>query len=212
MKTFIFGAGGHGKVVLDILKAQGVVVDGFIESKPKFAVVCGLPVVPETSVPNDLTFRVVVAVGANHSRRDIVQRLRMLWQNVEFINAIHPSAYISSTIQIGVGNVIAAGAIVASGSAVGNHAVVNTGAQVDHDCLIEDFATVAPGVVLGGGVRIGTGTYVAIGAVVKHGVAVGEWSVLGAGALVLGEMPSRVVAFGSPCKVVRSRNENDPYL
>lgn len=212
MNTYIFGAGGHGRVVLDILKSRGVVVDGFIDSAPKVSDIFGVPVFPESQLEKEESFRIVVALGANHIRRQVVTKIYERFPRAEFINAIHSSAYISPMSRIGVGNVIAAGAVITPATTIGSHTVINTGAQVDHDCVLSDFVTVAPGAVLGGGVCVGAGAYVAIGAVVRHSISIGEWSVIGAGSLVIAEVPGRVVAFGSPCKVVRSRNENDPYL
>lgn len=212
MKTLIFGAGGHGKVVFDILKAQGVSVDGFVDSRPRVPELFGVPVLPESILIDSGPLRMVVAVGANHIRRDVVNRVLATCPQVEFFNAVHPTAYVSVLSRLGVGNVIAAGALVTPDVVIGDHAVINTGAQVDHDCEVGNFVTVAPGAVLGGTVRVGEGTYVAIGASVRHGITIGDWSVLGAGAVVVENIPDRVVAFGSPCRVVRTRNENDPYL
>ena len=212
MRTYVFGAGGHGKVVFDILRAQGIAVEGFIDSRPKSSDVLGVSVFPEAALEGFGAVRMVIALGANHVRRDVVQRIKTLCPKVEFINAIHPTAYVSPLSKMGVGNVVAAGAIVGPATVVGDHAVINTGAQLDHDCTIQDFVTIAPGAILGGTVRVGVGTYVAIGSVVRHGIEIGEWSVVGAGSVVLGDMPDRVVAFGSPCRVIRPRGESDPYL
>ncbi len=212
MKTFIFGAGGHGKVVLDILMAQGTRVDGFIDSTPKLPDVCGVPVLSESGVDRDSEFQVVIAIGANHTRRDLVLHIQSTFPKVKFINAIHPRASISKLSRIGVGNVFGAGAIVTPGTSIGSHTVLNTGAQVDHDCVLADFTSIAPGAVLGGGVKVGIGSYVGIGATIKHGIEIGEWSVIGADSTALQNLPSHVVAYGSPCRVVRERKENEPYL
>ena len=212
MKTYIFGAGGHGKVVCDIFQAQGLIVDGFIDSNPRMPNLFGIPVYDESVLAAVTEFQIIVALGANHLRKSIVDRLKNNFPKAIFLNAIHPTASVSNLSQIGVGNVVTAGAIVGPGSTVGNHCVVNTGAQIDHDCVLSDFSTAAPGVVMGGTVKVGVGAYIAIGAVVRHGVSIGEWSVIGAGAVVLGDVPKCVVAYGSPSKVVRSRSENDPYL
>ncbi len=212
MKTFIFGAGGHGKVVLDILLEQGVRVDGFVDATPRFPDVCGVPVLKESDISGDSEFQLVIAVGANHTRRDIALHIQATFPKVKFINAIHPSASISKLSILGVGNVFGAGAIVTPGTVIGSHIVLNTGAQVDHDCILADFTSVAPGAVLGGGVKVGIGSYVGIGATIKHGIEIGEWSVIGADSTTLQNVPSHVVAYGSPCKVVRERKENEPYL
>lgn len=212
MKTYIFGAGGHGKVVFDILKSQGIHVDGFVDGKESLAPVFDVPVFNREVLHLESKFNVVVAIGANHVRMEVVNGISRDFPNAKFINAIHATASVSPFSKIGQGSVVAAGAILGPSTILGDHVVINTGAQVDHDCTIGDFATIAPGAVLGGTVTVGKGTYVALRTAVKHGLSIGPWSVIGAGALVMSDVKGNVVAYGSPCKVVRARNQNDPYL
>ena len=47
---------------------------------------------------------------------------------------------------------------------------------------------------------------------IVHGVRVGAHALLGAGALVLDDVPSFAVAYGIPAKVVRQRSQDEPYL
>lgn len=212
MRTFIFGAGGHGKVVLDILTAQRVSVDGFLDDRAQVPPIFGVPVLNENTLRDQTEFQIVVALGTNHIRRDVVRRLKTSYPGAVFVNAIHPTAYVSPLADLGTGNVIAAGAIVGASATLGDHIVINTGAQVDHDCVINDFASVAPGSILGGAVTVGEGAYIGIGSTVRHGLKIGEWSVLGAGSVATGEVPDHVIAYGVPSKVIRTRKENEPYL
>jgi acetyltransferase-like isoleucine patch superfamily enzyme len=93
---------------------------------------------------------------------------------------------------------VCAGAIVQPGASIGSHTIINTGASVDHDCGIGDFVHIAPGVHLAGGVRIAEGAFLGIGAGVLPNVCVGEWAVLGAGAVAIRDVGARSVAVGVP--------------
>lgn len=120
----------------------------------------------------------IVAVGDNGLRQKEARRY------CRFGIAIHKSAVVSPTAEIGEGTVIMAGAIVQARAKIGKHVIVNTGATVDHDCVIEDFAHIAPGVHLCGGVRIGEGALIGVGSCAVPGTTVTPWIVIPAGSVV----------------------------
>ena len=143
----------------------------------------------------------VVAIGSNAARQRVFDSFR----DAMLVPAtvIHPAAVLASTVHIGAGTVIFAGVVVNSDTFVGDNAIVNTSATLDHDNRIESHTHVSPGAHLGGTVFVGEGTHIGIGATVKNNVSVGAWSVVGAGAVVVRDLPDRVVAYGTPARVMR---------
>jgi acetyltransferase-like isoleucine patch superfamily enzyme len=91
------------------------------------------------------------------------------------------------------------GAIIQSSVKIGKHSIINTRASIDHDCVIQDYVHIAPGVILCGNVQIGEGA----GTTIMQGIRVGKWSVIGAGSVVLKDIPDHVTAVGSPCKIIK---------
>ena len=89
---------------------------------------------------------------------------------------------------------------------------MNTRASLDHHGVMGAYASLAPGVATGGNVSIGEGSAVSIGATVLHGRSIGAWSVVGAGATVIKDVPDHVVAYGTPARVVRGRESGERYL
>ena len=98
------------------------------------------------------------------------------------------------------------GRIVQTGSQIGDNVVLNTGASVDHDCDIRDGVQLAPGVVLGGRVRIDSLSFVGIGATIINRIVVGRNCLIGAGAVVVRDIPDHSVAYGVPARVIRQRD------
>jgi sugar O-acyltransferase (sialic acid O-acetyltransferase NeuD family) len=198
----ILGGGGHGKVVADILLARGEPVLGFLDDD---AATWGtarldLPVLGGIDTFADhAPAGLVPGLGANAARKRVVERLgeraRGLWRP-----AIHPGALVAPSARIGQGVVVAAGAVINPDAVVGDHAIVNTGATVDHDCVVGAYAHLAPGTHLAGGVRVGDGTLVGIGSVVIPYRSIGHWSVVGAGAVVVRDIPDGVTAKGLPAR------------
>ena len=214
---FVFGSGGHAKVVLDIIERQErFLVVGLIDRTERvgvtlwdYRVLGDEAIVP--SIISDVRGG-IVAVGDNSSRAEITQRLLKLAPDLHYITAIHPSAQVGRDVSIGAGTVIMAGCVINPGTKIGRGAIVNTGATIDHDNIIGDFASIGPGVTTGGMVTIGDFSAIGLGAKIIHGRTIGEHSVLGGGATVVKDIPARCVAFGTPARPVRSREPRDKYL
>jgi len=92
-----------------------------------------------------------------------------------------------------------------AGTRIGNFCYVNTNASVDHDNVLEPFSCLQPNSATGGNVRLGSLSVLAMGAIAVPGISIGEDTVVGAGSTVLDDMPDGVVAYGTPCRIIRSR-------
>ncbi|MGC8960631.1 MAG: acetyltransferase [Chloroflexia bacterium] len=206
----IFGAGRQGRVVLAILRALGQEVRGFLDDDRSRCgeVVDGVPVLGGIEWIQEqagLDVSAVVAVGSNEARVVLGDRLRAL--GIELLNAVHPSAVVEPGVTMGSGNVICPGAVVVTGTRLEDDVLINTGATVDHDCWLETGSQIAPGVHTAGCVHVGRLAFVGLGAVLGPRVTIGERTIVGAGAVVLDDLPPRVLAFGTPARVIRQIEE-----
>lgn len=119
------------------------------------------------------------------------------------VNIIHPNAVVSSSAKLGKGILIEAGCLITPSPVIGNNVVVNTGSQINHDNIIDDHVYIASGVILSGSVHIGENTLLDDGVIITLGKSVGKNSLIGAGSVVTKDIPDNVVAYGSPCNVIR---------
>ena len=200
--VLVLGAGGHGKVVADVLLSQGVAVLGFLDDDPSTWELTrlGLPVLGRIDTyASHNPVGLVMGIGDNRARRHLVERLGAQANDL-WISAIHPRATIARSARLGRSLVIAAGAVINPDSVLGDHVIVNTGATVDHDCTIADYAHLAPGAHLSGGVKIGMGALIGTGSSVAPGNSVGDWAVVGMGAAVVRDVPSGVIVKGVPAR------------
>ena len=195
---YLFGASGHGKVIKEILEAQGIAVEAFIDDNPAISRLGGLPVLHDHKGLSP----VIVSVGDNPTRKQIVGRL-----SCAFGTAIHPSAIVSPSATIGEGTVIMPGAVVNADAVIGRHCIINTGASIDHDCVLGDYCHVAPHASLCGQVRLGEGVFVGVGGALVPCVHVGDWSVVGAGAVVIRDIPAGSTVVGVPARIVTKNSE-----
>lgn len=199
IKMYLYGASGHGKVIKEILEAQGIAVEGFIDDNQDVTELSGLPVLHSAENIREM----IVSIGSNNIRKSIAERL-----TCSFKTAIHPSAVISSSVRIGEGSVVMAGSIVNAESVIGRHCIINTGASVDHECVLGDYVHVSPHATLCGDVHIGEGTWVGAGTTIIQGVRIGRWCVIGAGSVVTKDVPDGYLAVGNRCKLVKLINSD----
>jgi sugar O-acyltransferase (sialic acid O-acetyltransferase NeuD family) len=214
----IVGASGHAKVIIDIVERQDAFrIAGLIDSlKEPGTELMGYKVIGmEDAIPELLVNRKIVggivAIGHNWVRHRIVERIRELAPGFRFVTAIHPSARIAREVAIGAGVAIMAGVSVNPGTRIGDFCFVNTNASVDHDNLLDEFGCLQPNAATGGNVRIGAYSSISMGANVIQGVTIGSHTLVGAGSVVLSDLPDGVVAYGAPCRPVRMRKPEDDY-
>lgn len=126
--------------------------------------------------------------------------------NLNFINIIHKSSTISSTVQLSRGVHINSLVSIAAFSKIGNFVSINRNSSVGHHTKINDFVTINPGANIAGFVEIGRKSLIGMGVNVLDGISIGENTIIGAGSVVTKNIPDGVIAYGNPCVVIR-KNE-----
>ena len=193
----IFGAGGHGKACLDLLRALGRYrVVGFVdEGRPAGEQVMGLPVLGGADVLGGLHAQgvrlAVNAVGGISSLSVRVRVFRLLAEaGFAFPAIVHPSAVVEPSAALAPGVQVFPQAYVGSEAQVGFGSIVNTGAIVSHDCQLGAFTNLSPGATLAGEVVCGERVLVGMGATVNLQVKIGAGARIGNGATVKRDVPA----------------------
>ena len=203
----IWGASGHARVVVDIVRLQGKFgIAGFIDDVSpdrRGTSFCGAAILGGREQLSELRNRgvkqVLLAFGDCKARLDLTSFLQA--EGFSLPVAIHPRAVVAAQVEMDAGTVIAAGAVVNPGVKIGRSVIINTSASVDHDCVIGDAAHICPGVHLAGRVTVGEAAHIGIGATVIDGIHIGAGTLIGAGAVVVGNIPDEVVAYGVPATI-----------
>jgi sugar O-acyltransferase (sialic acid O-acetyltransferase NeuD family) len=201
----VIGAGGHAKVVVATLQAAGHRVSAVFDDRAELwgTSLLGIPIHgPISKLETQPWRRAVIAIGDNSIRRRLAGRLNARWTTV-----VHPHALVDETARLGAGTVVFAGAVIQPDVRIGDHAIINTASSVDHDCVVGDFVHVAPGARLAGKVRLESDVFMGMGSSVIPGVTIGQRSVVGAGAVVITDLPADVVAVGVPARTTRRKLE-----
>jgi len=214
MKIIIIGAGGHSKVIVDIIhNEQKYEIAGFIDNNlPIGHKVLDYKVLGKEEEINTLInkheiFGGIIAIGDNFIRSNVEKKIKQLCNEFEFINCIHPKSNIAFNVVMGQGNVVMAGATINTSSEISNHCIFNTNCSIDHDNRIENFVSVAPNAVTGGNVEVGELSAIGIGATITDQVSIGYNCIIGASSLVNKDAKSNSVYYGIPAKFIRTHEQ-----
>ena len=202
----VIGYSGHAYVVCDIFRSQSRNVTSYADLERKERNPYQLSYLGPETDPKTLellhNIDYFVAIGDNRLRQKVTQRL--LQTLPQLVTALHASAVISSTVQIGAGTMVGPLALINAQAQIGQGVICNSGCIIEHECHIGDFAHIGPGVALAGSVEVGPLTLIGIGAAVKPGVKIGAGVTIGAGAVILKDVPDGAVVVGNPQRLIRS--------
>lgn len=202
-QVVIIGAGGHAKVIADIIVKSGDRVYGFLDdnleigttiaNNEQFKIIGKIEKINKLKENTNLEF--VIAIGDNTVRKNIAENY-----NVKYYTAIHPSSIIALDVSIEEGTVVMANAVINTSAKIGSHCIVNTGAIVEHDNIIENYVHVSPNATLCGTVKIGECTHIGANATVKNNTKICNKCIIGAGALVVKNINESGTYVGVPVK------------
>lgn len=219
-KIVILGAGGLARETLEVIiqanRERGPTskrkILGFIDENPKKhgKILNGYPILGDLdwfSTVDTIDIRAVCAIGNNEARKKVTKKAEKL--DTRFTNVIHPNVQMGRSVKLGEGVVICAGGILTCNIEIGNHVYINLDCTVGHDSILEDYVNLAPSVNVSGDCRLLEGAHVFTGAAIIPPVTVGRWSIIGAGAVVLKDVPDYSVAAGVPAEVIKDRKQEE---
>ena len=211
---YIVGAGGFGREVAWLVerineKEKTWNLKGFIDDNIELQETTegGYPVVGScdylTSI--DEMVWVVCAVGNAKVRKKIIEKLEQ-FSNISFATLVDPAVISSKRVDIGEGSIICAGTILTVDILVGKHVIINLNCTIGHNDIIDNFVTVYPGVHISGNVKVGECTELGTGMQIIQGKKIGCRSIMGAGAVVIKDVPDDCTAVGNPAKIIKYNN------
>jgi sugar O-acyltransferase (sialic acid O-acetyltransferase NeuD family) len=209
MRILIVGAGGHAQVIADVILSRARLGDdvqlmGFVDDDTRLRgrEILGVKVLGQIGQVNEVEHdAVIVGIGDNATRARVYGQLKA--SGVTFGTTIHPHAVVAEDVTLGEGGVVFANAVINTGSLVGPNVIINTGATVDHHARIGAHVHIAPGVHLGGTVTVEEGAFLGIGSSVIPNHMIGAWSVVGAGAVVIHDVPPHITVVGIPAQPIK---------
>ena len=205
MNLFIYGAGGHAKVVATAaFETNSYEKIYFLDSAKKDFKFSEKSEIFSLNPEDDLLTssvdaQSIIAIGDNHIRMKIA--LESI--NDNFISIQSPNSYLSQFSKISEGVFISAGAMINADSFIGPHAIINTGSVIEHDCKIGSFSHVGPNAALGGNVELGSNVFIGGGAFVNPNLSICNDVTVGSGSVVINDISEPGIYAGVPANKIK---------
>lgn len=204
----VIGGGGHGKVLISLLKKLRWEIIGYTDEQDR-GVILGAPYLGDDGVlPGLLSTHqhcsAVVGLGkidASAARAQLHREIRALGFDSPVV--VSPRAVVNEEVELGAGTAVLDGAVVNSGTVAGGHCILNTNSTVEHDCRLGENVHIAPGATVSGGVMIGDDCMIGAGATLVQAVTVCPGSLIGAGSTVVADIDIPGVYVGNPARRIR---------
>lgn len=208
-RLVIIGAGGFGREVLEWAQHSTAYrreweIAGFLDDRPdcleRFSN-CPVPVIGNTrdyQPRKDQVF--LCAIGIPRLREEMRRRFEQ--KGAVFTRLIHESCVIGSRVDLSPGVILCPGVVLTCDIHVGANTAVNVNTAIGHDaaigtdCQISSFCDITGYVKLGDRVLLGSRASIIPG---RH---VGDRSVVGAGSVVVVNVPADVTVFGNPARLL----------
>ncbi len=208
-KIFIYGGGGHGKVVIETIEAQygPQAIAGIFDDDPnkKNLDFYGHKIVGSIKDFQEQIPNLILAIGSNEIRQKKSAEIKSLIKS--FVTAIDPYTRISRAAKIGVGTLVMPGVIINADASIGSHCILNTNAVIEHDCEVGNFTHIAPSAVLTGAVKIGDVTMIGSNSVIVPGIEIGNNCLIAAGSVVTANIPDNAIVRGNPARILKIRKK-----
>lgn len=210
-KILIFGTGAQAKYALETFSfdpeieiAALVDING---NQGNVKTLYGYPLISDMSQVDGFgPVEGALVCCANPRQKEEIQN-RLERQQFTLVNAIHPNATIAKTAQIGKGIIINPGAVIQPFAEVGNGVMIHANVIIEHDNKIMDYVNLGPGASLAGWVTAKQCATLYTGAVVIPKITIGKNAIVGAGAVIIRDVPDNAVVVGVPGKVIKFQEE-----
>lgn len=205
-KLIIIGAGGHAESVIDSIDKEEYNVVGFIDEFTLEKSISGINVIGKFlyDIDNVMEYSYFVAIGNNLDRKRWFNEL--IRNKLEIINVIDKTALISENVEIGRGCFVGKMSIINAGAMIGDNVIINTKSLVEHGSKIESHVNLSTNAVLNGEVYVKECAFIGSSSVTICQKTIGKNAIIGAGAVVINDIPDNVTAVGVPAKVIKQNN------
>lgn len=206
-KLWIVGAGGFGREMYVWARqhpdhGRAWKVEGFLDDNAQALRAFGdfAPIAPLTGHAVDPAALYLCGLGLPPVKEKLLRPL--LAAGAEFLTFIHPRALVGDRVKLGRGVVLCPGAIASADITLGDFVMLNLHATVGHDASVGAWSTLSAHCDVTGRVQVADRVFMGSQASIIPGKSIGSRSVLGAGAVVINDVPADVTVVGNPARVL----------
>lgn len=214
MKSVIIGAGTYGEVYLSYLQESGIDIVGFLDDDPQLVnkEVQGVPILGPLSLMSKLKEQfgveaVYCPLGNNQLRVQLLSKAKSIGLHTP--NYIHHSVILSPNITIGEGVYILLGTTIMPYTVIKNYVMISMNVSLAHHSVLDEGVFLSTGCNFGASIHAKPFAYCGIGSTIMTGLhELGEDCLIGAGAVVIKDVPDYAVMAGVPAKLIKYKSES----
>ena len=197
MNILIIGAGGHSKVIIDIIhELNNYNIVGIYDDN-KTGYFSGIKIIGKIAeIDNKKSEYFIIGIGNDKIRKKIADEYHQL----KWATLIHPKTIIAKKAIIKEGTVVCAGAIIQTEVEIGKHCIINTNCNIDHESTIGNYCSICPSSTICGQVKVGESSFVGANSTIIQSIEIGKECIIGAGSVVIRNIPNNSKAVGNPAK------------
>jgi len=198
MNIIIIGAGGHSKVIIDIIRELGNYNIVGIYDDNKTGYFSGIKIIGKIAeIDNKKNEYFIIGIGNDKIRKKIAEEYQLKWATL-----IHPKTIIAKMATIKEGTVVCAGAIIQTEVEVGKHCIINTNCSIDHESTIGDYCSICPSSTICGQVKVGESSFIGANSTIIQTIEVGKECIIGAGSVVIRNISNNSKVVGNPARII----------
>lgn len=217
MKIIIIGGGNVGGYIINNINqfTENFQIVGILDDDPtKIGVkLWGIEVLGninqlEKLAANYEDLGVVISIANPPIKKRIIEQLSII-KNISFPNLIHKNSWFSNNVILGYGNIIYPNASINYETVIHNFVTINMNASLGHNCILHDYVTISPGVDIAGFTDVGQSTFLGLGCNAIQGHKIGENVIVGAGAVIIHDVPDGATVVGNPGRIIKIKDINE---
>ena len=205
----IIGAGTYGQVYAEYLQEDYNIL-GFIDDDEKLSntEINGIQVLGNLNFllnSIDISVNVFIPIGNNKTRVELFKKV--MDKGFKTPNFIHKNTLIHNSVKTGKCVYILPGTQILPLTEINDFVLISMGVNIAHHTVIEQGCFFSQGSNIGASIKFKENVFCGIGATVMTGVnTVGKGSLIGAGAVIIKDVPDGATVVGNPGRIIKIKS------
>ena len=201
-KIYIFGAGGHTRSLISLLKNQSIEIVGIYDdtfNTKEDEIIGSYKVIGDIPAPAGFLGKIILSYGDNLKRKGFYENFK---SHLFDGNISHSTSSIDISVKFGTANFMFARTVINTDVQIGDNNIINTGSIIEHEVKIGSHNHISVGSILCGRVNIGNECFIGAGAVINDKIKICDGVTIGSNSVVIKSINESGIYVGNPVRKI----------